>query len=377
MLITGARSPTALDLAVSFARAGLEPHLADSVQAWGARLSGLAPGRVHRHARPRQDFGAFTDDLQRLVDRLDPVLIIPTCEEVFYLAEAGARLGLSGRLFCPPPPMLARLHSKFDFIALAAEAGLTVPQTHRLEQLQALAPWQTTSREKVFKREFSRFAAHTLVRPDPAQLQAIVPSPAAPWVVQEFIEGEEICLWSAAIRGEVVAQAAYRPLWRLGRSSSYYFEPVADDAVFEVARRIAHAGAITGQLSFDLIRRPDGRIAPIECNPRAVSGLHLFAAAPELARAMLGERQTVAPDGQAVCLRPAMWLLGLPSALREGRLDPWRADMRRARNAFLGPGAELGALIDAARFAFGALAAGGSASVESTADIEWNGAPIG
>ncbi|MDB5440151.1 MAG: hypothetical protein JWM33_2578, partial [Caulobacteraceae bacterium] len=271
---------------------------------------------------------------------------------------------------------LARLHSKFDFIAFAAQAGLAVPVTHRLKHPAALAPWRDRSGEMVFKREYSRFAAHTLVRPESAQLDAITPSPSAPWVVQEFVAGEEICLWSAAIEGEIVAQAGYRPAWRMGRSSSYYVEPFADEAVFDVARRIARAGAITGQISFDLIRRPDGTVVPIECNPRAISGLHLFAASPDLARALLGGLPTPAPADQAVCLRPAMWLLGLPAALAQGRLRQWRVDMRRARNAFPSPGAEIGALLDAARFASGALAGGGSASGQSTADIEWNGAPI-
>jgi hypothetical protein len=380
VLITGARAPIALDLARSFAAAGFEAHLADSIRPWAARLGRFAPDRLHRLAPPRFAFQAFADDLARLVDRLDPVLIVPTCEEVFYLAVAAARLGISGRLFAPPPDLLRRLHSKVAFAELCRSVGVAAPQTRRVETPAALDAWRERSHRLVFKPEFSRFAARTLVRPGPAALGALVPTPWAPWAVQDFVAGEEVCLWSACRAGEVVAFAAYRPLWRLGRAAAYYFETDPDPAMLALARTLARATGATGHLSYDVIRRPDGTLAPIECNPRGVSGLHLFDAEPRLARALIGQTPLQEPRTRARHVGPAMWLFGAPDALLRGRLGAFRRDLARSRDVLVRPDAPLalaGALIDAGRFTLAGLSRGRSAAGQTTDDIEWNGEAIG
>jgi hypothetical protein len=196
--------------------------------------------------------------------------------------------------------------------------------------------------------------------------------------VQDFVDGEEICLWSAAVRGEVVAFAAYRPRWRLGRSASFYFETEHDPALFNVAQRVARQTGASGQLSYDVIRRPDGTIVPIECNPRGVSGLHLFDGDPRLARAIMTGCGLEQPAVAARHLAPAMWCLGLPQALAHGRLREFRCDLARSRDVFgREPWSALGALLDAGRFAMVGISRGRSASGQSTDDIEWNGEPIG
>ena len=296
VLITGARAPIALDLARSFAAAGFTPHLADSIRPWSARLSRTARGRLHRLAPPRFSFAAFTADLGALVKRLEPVLIVPTCEEVFYVAEAAARLGLSDRVFAPSPTILRLLHSKVEFAELARGCGVAAPATRRAASAQDLDPWRPLAARLVFKPEFSRFASHALVRPDAKTLARVVPTPDAPWAIQDFAAGEELCLWSAAIKGQVVAFAAYRPLWRLGRSASFYFETDKDPALLAFAQTIAGATGASGQLSFDVIRTADGTIVPLECNPRGISGLHLFDSDPRLARAIMGQGGLAATD---------------------------------------------------------------------------------
>ena len=52
VLITGARAPAALELARSFAAAGLEVHMADCSRARIARRS-KTPKAVHAYASPR------------------------------------------------------------------------------------------------------------------------------------------------------------------------------------------------------------------------------------------------------------------------------------------------------------------------------------
>jgi len=378
VLITGARAPIALDLARSFAGAGWTPHLADSIRPWSARWARIAKGRVHRFAPPRFAFPAFAAGLAALVDQLRPALIVPMCEDVFYVAEAATRLGFSDRLFAPTPDALRTLHSKVEFAGLARRCGLAAPGTRRITSRDEVNAWRSGASGLVFKPEFSRFASHALVQPDARALDRVAPTPDAPWAVQDFVAGEKICIWSAAVRGEVVAFAAYRPLWRLGRSASFYFETDRDPALFEVAQAIARETGASGQLSYDVIRQPDGTIAPIECNPRGVSGLHLFDGDPRLARAIMTGLGPEYPMATARHLAPAMWLLGLPQALAQGRTGKFRRDLARSRDIFAAdPWSGAGALVDAGRFAMVGLSRGRSASGQSTDDIEWNGEPIG
>lgn len=379
ILITGARAPITLDLARSFIAAGHDVHLADSVRPWTARLSALRH-RLHEVAPPRFKFAAFADDLARLVDRLQPRLIVPTCEEVFYVAEAAARHGYADHVFAPPPNVLRTLHSKVAFAAFARAAGVSAPATARVTSASALHAWRGRADAIVLKPEFSRFASHARVRPDAATFDAIAPTGSAPWAVQDFVAGEEICIWSAARAGEVVAFAAYKPLWRLGRSASFYFETDHDPALLHMTQKLARAGEITGQLSFDIIRTTGRDIVPIECNPRGVSGIHLFDGDARLARALLGETPLQTPTSAARHLAPAMWLLGAPHALMTGKLTAFRRDLARSRDALSvrgEPWRGLGALLDAGRFALVGLSRGRSASGQSTDDIEWNGEPIG
>lgn len=373
VLITGARAPVAVDLARSFAAAGHTVHLADSVTGWAARLS-RSVTTTHLLPPPRGDFAGFAAALRTLVDRLDPVAIVPTCEEVFYVAAAG----LGDRVLAPPLAALRTLHSKIGFADHARSLGLAAPETWRIERRSDLDALSTAPEDLVLKPDFSRFATHTLIRPTRAQLAAIDPTPARPWAAQRFIAGEELCLWSFARAGRLVASVVYRPLWRHGQAAAYAFEAVECPGALAIARTIADSGHLTGHLSFDLIVTPDGTVVPIECNPRAVSGLHLFDARPDLARAMLSDGAARAVEGLRY-LGPAMALLGVPTAIAKGRMVQLASDVRRGRDAIGRAGDRwpaIGALIDAGRFAVQALATGRSPAGVSTADIEWNGEPI-
>ncbi|MCX7358031.1 MAG: hypothetical protein NT015_07810 [Alphaproteobacteria bacterium] len=379
VLITGARAPIALDLARSFEAAGHQAHLADSIRPWSARLARHARGRLHHFAAPRFVFTQFAADLVRLVDELDPKWIIPTCEEVFYVAEAGAQHGFGQRVLAPSPARLRTLHSKFEFAVFARASGVAAPETTRVSSRDDLKPWRGRAEEIVLKPEFSRFASHTRVRPTLEEFDAVAPTPQAPWVVQNFAPGDEICIWSTSIAGEVVAFAAYKPLWRLGQSASFYFETDNDPALLAMTRAIAKATGASGQLSFDVIRGADGSITPIECNPRGISGIHLFDGDPRLARALLGEATLQTPSAEARHLAPAMLLFGGPSALARGRIAAFNRDLARSKDVLSVPGEPwlgLGALLDASRFTLIGLSRGRSASGQSTDDIEWNGEPI-
>ncbi|PTA66821.1 hypothetical protein [Deinococcus arcticus] len=367
VLITGARAPVALDLARALRAVGAEVALADSVTPFAAHL--LRPRvPVHRLPPPRRAFAAFRAALLRLLSTEAFDLVVPTCEEVFWLAEAARRDGWADRLLAPDPATLRALHSKALFPELARAAGVDAPQTWVLAspaQVQALHP-----EGLIFKPEFSRFGAVRLGGPGAA------PTPARRWVAQERLVGEELCVWSVAHGGELGACVVYRPTLRHGGGASYAFEAVDRPAVEAATRALVRATGATGQLSFDLIVTPEGRVAPLECNPRATSGLHLLDRAA-LGRAVLGAGPVPAPTpGTLRYLAPALAVLGPVGAVQTGAIRPLLHTWRAGQDAVGCPGNRApvaGALLDAARFALSGALAGRSAVAQSTADIEWNG----
>jgi hypothetical protein len=373
-MVTGARAPVALDLARSFRAAGCVVSLADSVRPFAASLS-RPRFEILRLPPPRREFGAFRARLRILAGDFE--LIVPTCEEVFWLAAAAELDGWTKRLFAPPIASLRALHSKASFPALAQEAGVEAPATWAIASAADAGRVPLAPADLVLKPEFSRFGSKTIVGPGPGVAAALPVSPDRRWVAQERLAGEELCVWSAVRGGRLVGCIVYRPLLRRGRSAAFAFEAVDCPPLVEMARRIAgHVGG-DGQLSYDVIVGPDGRMAPIECNPRPVSGLHLLDGSPALARALLGQSDLIAPPAGTIrYLSPAMALIGAPSAIAGGTVGRFRAVWRKGRDSVGRPGDRLplaGVLLDAARFALaGAARLRGPAS-ETTHDIEWNG----
>ncbi len=373
VLITGARAPVAQDLARACRAAGYEVHLADSAPAHAARA--LRPALpVHRLPPPRHAFSAFRSAMRQLVDAIGADRIIPTCEEVFWLSEAAHRDGYADRLFAPELGLLRKLHSKAEFPGFAAGLGIDVPETALLDDPTHL-PHPLP--DLVLKPEFSRFGAQTVIGPSARQIADLHRSPPRRWVAQRRVRGEEYCSWAALHEGRVSAFGAYRPRWRAGRAAAFMVEAVALPAVREISARIGAATGMTGHLSLDVIVDADGITWPIECNPRAVSGLHLFDADPALARAVV--EGVACPEPRCGTLRhmgPAMALLGLPTALATGR--PWAlaADWHKSCDVIDregNSGVTVGCLADAVGFTLQALRSARSPAGATTADIEWDG----
>jgi hypothetical protein len=368
----------ALDIARSLRAAGYEPHLADCSPAWVARLSRTA-GPVHRYASPVARPAAFARDIRGLIERLDPVRIIPTCEEVFHLADLAEADGLSSRLFAPSPDRLATLHAKDRFAALCVRLGLPVPDTVAFTDRKALQGFSGSAADHVFKPVWSRFGTRTLIAPTPADLAALALSPAVPWVVQRRITGEEVSFYAVCHEGRITAFCAYGSDWRLSGGASYAFRPLPTQitARLRPMAEVLAAFAGTGQIACDAIIDTDGQPWLIECNPRATSGVHLFDRSAAFGRALMGHGEAD-PAAGTRHLSPALWIHGLPTALRDGRLAAWRAQGRDGSDAVAAPGDRgpaLGALLDAAVFALRAGLTGRSLTAAMTADIEWNGQP--
>jgi NAD(P)-dependent dehydrogenase (short-subunit alcohol dehydrogenase family) len=376
VLITGARAPVALHLARLLFSAGCRVHLADSLHRPLAAASALHHG-YHRLPPFGTDADAAAEALARLIEQEGIDCVIPTCEEVLWLALIWRDHAMPAPLFAPDFARLEEVHNKAGFIALCRDLGHAVPQTTLLrgpEDVVRLAP---EARHLVFKPVWSRFATRTMIRPDPSRLSRIHPSPERPWVAQDFIAGQELCAYAIARAGRVSALSVYRGMVRAGAGASISFAPVEDAGVSHFVADFVAAKGWTGQISFDLIRRADGTVLPIECNPRATSGLHFFRDPAGFAKALAGG-SFLSPDvTRAQGVRLALWLYGLPGVFKPGGLRRFRAALRDTDDVMDWSGDRLtihDQLRSLAEFARIAARHRIGLQAASTHDIEWNGA---
>ncbi|MBF0267831.1 MAG: ATP-grasp domain-containing protein [Alphaproteobacteria bacterium] len=376
VIITGTRAPAALDLARLFAAAGWRVVGADRLRWPISRLS-KAFDRHHRLPWARDDHRAFVDRLAELIRFEKADLLLPTCEEAFFIARHKDRLEKFCAVACHDFKTMARLHDKARLPEVAGGLGVNVPETYRAENRQELeAALERLGGDVVLKPSYSRFASRALIRPDSHALSQVQPSTVVPWACQRFVAGEEFCTYGVANQGRMTAFAAYRPAHRVGKGSGILFEPVNLPEAEAFSARFAERHALNGQFAFDIIRAHDGRWHVIECNPRATSGVHLFRPQDGLPDAFLGNREARPSGGPPPMVGLAMLLIGLPRALAAGRMISAIGDWRRAQDVVGRPG-DLGPVLTqwlalaeglalAARYRCSPLAA-------TTVDTEWNG----
>ncbi|HSI83655.1 MAG TPA: hypothetical protein VK970_07710 [Candidatus Methylacidiphilales bacterium] len=422
ILITGARSPACLEWARLARRAGAEAvFVADSLAAPLARFSSTVTEYIRLPAArgDEPDRAAHTKAygmaLRDAAEQCRADVILPTCEEAFYISHQKALLSRH-RPIVADFNMMARLHHKYDFQQLVKslpagiQAHVISPETHLLldkRDVTKLARQKSKSEKWVLKPVWSRFATQTLVGLSTCELEQtcarlrIKPDTGAPWVAQEYIPGTENCSYSLLREGRLLAHVCYRPLYRAGtgtQGSGIYFQPIECREIAEFVRAFAASTAVTGQFAFDYIREagPSGRIAVLECNPRATSGIHLLAGALDdisarrlLRDFLLGEscgEQVITSEAKPAMVTTAMLLFALPPALASSGLLSGAGNLRvlqefgahwsAAHDVIYAQGdalPALGQMPGFGEFAWNAISRRQSLLAATTADIEWNG----
>lgn len=369
ILVTGARAPIAADIARVLATEGHRVFTTDSLRYPVGRFAPGIAGYIQMPA-PRPDFRAFAAAVyQCCVDnRIE--LVVPTSEEVFWLAQAPA-WPAGCRLLAPSAAVLEQMHNKGTFAQLANSLGIGAGPSHLLESRAEADQFLShhNPADFVFKPVFSRFASRVLVSPPADEVRSQLFESHNPWLAQPRAYGEEVCLYNVAHAGELLLHLAYRPRWRAGQGASIYFEPVEDASLRELSARVAQATAFTGQMSFDVIQTKSGPVA-IECNPRGTSGAHLAAQCPqEFARALLGKHAQVAGLAPRMLAIPLLMYHPRLLASREGR-QGWNAARDAMREAGVPVYAQLAAT---GEMLFRSVGRGTDPLAAATADIEWNG----
>ena len=284
ILITGACAPVSIDLSRRFHAAGHEVLLCDSNRFPVGRFTNQQHS-FHRVPSPRHDTAAFIGELNQIIDQHQIDLLIPTSEECFYISAR--RDEIHCKVLIDSLELLGTLHNKFTFSQTYENEFASIPRTDLISAPNQLHMFAPQSREFVFKPCYSRFAACALIGPSAGTLSNLTFEPAQAWVAQEKIEGTEICSFSLADKGRLLAHASYKTPYRAGQGGGIFFEPLEHLGILNYVRAFLRQTNFTGQIGFDFIVDSDDHPWVIECNPRSTSGIHLFAMDSKLCNAYL------------------------------------------------------------------------------------------
>ncbi|TDZ38933.1 hypothetical protein C8035_v006946 [Colletotrichum spinosum] len=328
VLVTGVGMTKGLALARLFHEAGHRVVGADfSPWACGSRSRALSAYHVLKKPG-RGGADPYLDSVLRIV-KAEGVDLWVSCSGVGSAIEDGiVKEVIEARTGCKAVQFdVARtetLHQKDSFMAYTRDvAGLEVPESHlitrRDDMIAALDKAAGLSHDAVdekSKGKQKRFIVKAVgmndrgrgdmtLLPLPTEkqtydfinrLERLGMSDKEPWLLQEFIQGQEFCTHSLVVRGEVRAFVACRSAELL----MHYVALPADSALslamlgFTKTQAASFGSSFTGHLSFDFIisdtdvakaetcKPEELSLYPIECNPRAHTAVALFANTPEM-----------------------------------------------------------------------------------------------
>ncbi|KAL5001368.1 hypothetical protein BDV10DRAFT_199244 [Aspergillus recurvatus] len=199
-----------------------------------------------------------------------------------------------------------KFHEKDTFIEYIKSLELPVPESHRCTSATEVETllnkgkdeWKKFIMKPVGVNDKARGKMMTLLPldGDPAATSSYLTtldiSKSTPYLLQEYIIGEEYCTHSLVVRGQVKAFVACASSDMLMHYRALPPNSPLSVKMLEFTKVVAEHGGqdFTGHLSFDFLVQGQGeeaRLSPIECNPRAHTAVVLFLNTPEMANAYL------------------------------------------------------------------------------------------
>ena len=345
-LVTAGRAPAALEWVRSLAGRGWTVYVADSYRYTMSAYSRYVTGVV-RVPPPREEPERFRRAVHGLIKNLRLDLVVPTCEEVFYLAD------LHPAVFCSNLELLRRLHSKWTFLNCARGRGVEIPES---SWCNARSELPEDLENLVFKLEYSRFGEGTTVGRAPTRY---------PCLAQQRLRGPELSGYGIALEGKLKAWSLYEPVHRIAGASGIFFRPRQQTAARNFAQALVEKLGYHGQIAFDFMQTVEGLFV-LECNPRATSGVHLLSEGP--AGVFDGEEPQQAPTDRY--LGPATPLALSPGLFR---------DLPGAAEVVREPGDRrplLGVAMHSLEAVWRSLRYRQSLKQAMTRDLEWDGEPL-
>lgn len=311
ILISGGKMTKALQLARSFHTAGHRVVLVESAK---YRLTGHRFSRAvdSFHVVPEPTAPGYAEALLDVVRRERVDVFVPVSSPASSVPEAEARTLLDG--VCETvhvgPDMVRTLDDKTEFSRAAESLGLRVPDSRRITDVRQIEEFdfpegRTYILKRVAYNPVGRMDLTPLARNTPERNVAFARSlhitEDDPWILQEFVEGQEYCTHGTVRDGKLQVYACCE-------SSAFQINYASVDKpeIEEWVRRFVDALGVTGQASFDFIEAADGHAYAIECNPRTHSAITMFYDHPGVSAAYLDDgHPMIVPTPSS---RPTYWL---------------------------------------------------------------------
>lgn len=265
VLLTGGRAPYTLELLRIFGREGHEVHILEFVSPSLCSYSKYCH-KVHLICAPNPHFEVFKSELTNILMHESFDIVIPTCEEAVYLSEIKSEIDQHSFLFTPDFDLIYKLHNKDLFIQYLEQRGLNTPKNYF--HLSEISPQNTY----IVKKKLSRFGGHV------QKLQGIninEPFDFSTHIIQEYISGQEYCVYVVFHRGKVTAQSVYLKQLTIDGGATNLFESIDEPLISNWIKSFFSEVEGSGQFSFDVFIA-NNKVYPIECNPRTTSGVHLL-----------------------------------------------------------------------------------------------------
>lgn len=276
VLVLGGRSFVALEIVRNLGRRGHRVFTAESIRVHPAGWSRYVHKNFHippaRFATER-----FIQALDDIIQRHDIDMLIPTCEETFYVSHAAPVLTAKYPnllITCGSYENISLLHDKLLCSKLSSKLSIPTPRTYLIRSHDDLVRTRREfkGRKVVLKRRFSRFGSDVYIL-EPPDNGDHVDLDKSDWLCQEYIDGSLLCTYTQALDGDVSVSVLYESPFSNQNGVLTAFTPVDNGIVNSYISKIARELSYSGSLSFDFIMSGDG-VYLIECNPRVTSGVH-------------------------------------------------------------------------------------------------------
>lgn len=345
ILITGAKMTKALQLARSFHRDGHEVYLVETYKYWlsGHRFSRAVKG-FFTVPIPEKEPEAYCSALVEIAKQKNINLFVPVSSPIASYYDSLAKKALEP--YCESihldPEVTAILDDKHAFCSKARELGLSAPKVFRISDPQQVLDFDFESDgskyilksipyDSVLRLDLTRLPFEGMAE----YVHSLPISEQKPWVMQEFIRGQEYCFHATARNGKIRLHCC-------SKSSPFQvnYEQVDNPAIYQWVETFIRKMNITGQVCFDIIQTEDGSVYPIECNPRLHSAITMFHDHPGVANAYLADGKpgedpiTPLPDS-----KPTYWtyheLWRLLSIRSPQELNAWWNKITKGTDAIL------------------------------------------
>lgn len=318
-LLTNARSQISLDLARHLHHAGHEVYAVDTKFFHVCRFSN-AVKKSFITPVPSKEPEKYVKALLDIVKTEKIDVLIPIWEDVLYISKAIDQFPASCKVFCSSFDLIHKLHHKYLFIELLKENGFLVPETKLVSSQDELEKLQMKG-TYALKACYSR-ASRKVIKVDSNTVPTVEFPKNNPWIAQEWIDGKRFCTYSVCHEGSVRAHATYPVEYTLeDKNSCILYEAYNHKGILDWVKRFAASVKFTGNIAFDFIEGPDGKLYAIECNPRATGGAHLFRLKDNIHLAYLNQvEETILPKcGMSKQIATGMLFYGLKNGFTENR----------------------------------------------------------